>query len=433
MSTIKASCSKCGKAFGVLEHQLGTEVQCPHCKVRMRIPKLSGSSAASSGAASALDAAAAQLGPPSKPKPQGDGLDDLLAATQEKPAAAPPVAPSKPKPRGGGLDDLLAATQEKPAAAAPPKPAARPEPVESRPAHGHTTAHTHLGSPELGHPMPASTGLMRNPGVLFTLVGGLVLIIVVIAYFILTNNAEVPDLDHGVMGDGQSQSERSAPKVMTPAAKSAAAAILKMGADARGPAPLSESAEPLLLTPNKEDDFFSRRNQLVRFCTVQNTTNELVQRAAATITVWSEDGKKAVTKKTFTFRDMQPGQKMPIIVEFPYTDEKLKFQVAWRHWSPDKPVYKFAASVLDTRAAGATGGTATVEVKNESDLAAPVVDVVVILMDTNSHQRTGYVTATIRDMKPHETRNVPILWEGFESEVITGGEAYAQIGGAETD
>ena len=405
MAVIKASCPRCNKAFGVLEHQMGTEVQCPNCKSRIKIPKPASSRAASSGAESALDAAAAQLGGPSKPKPRGDGLDDLLAATQEKPGAAQ-------------------------------KPAPKPEPVESRPAHGHTAAHSHPGSPELGHPAPAAKGLMGNPGVLFTLVGGLLLVIVVIIYFIFTNNAEAPDLDHGVFGgNGQSQAGGSTPGGLVPAAKSAAAvaAALKMGAEARGSVPTYEAITPLLLDMDKDkpEAYFGRKGVLARFGTAQNTSSELVERAAVTISVW--DDKKMMSQKTFTFRDVQPGQKMGLVVEYPYTDAKPQYRVVWRKWSPEKPIYKFEASVLGVRANGEVAGTVTVGVTNQSELAAPVVDILVIMTDTNTRERTGYVTATIKDLKPHETRDVPILWDGFESDVITGGEAYAQIGGPETE
>ncbi len=393
MPTIKAGCTKCGKAFGVLEQQLGTEVQCPHCKARMKIPKLNRPTKASSGAASALDDAAAQLGLPGKPKPPGDGLDDLLAATQQKPAA-------------------------------------RHEQVESRPAHGHTAGHSHLDSSEDELPARPPTGLMKNPGVVFTLAGVLLLIIVVFFYVIMTNKNGVSDQ---TIGDGQTQADGP----MTAAKSAAMAAVLnKVGPGARGPAPTSESATPLTMDDSdkgKPDEYFELRKQLpmVHFAMFQNTTNDLVERAAATISVW--DGKKMLVEKTFIFRDVQPGQKVPAIIAYPYTDAKLKFETKWRHWAPGKPVYKIAATFLGVRGHGDSGGTVTVEVRNDNEVAAPMVDVTVILMDTKSLQRSGYVTATVRDLKPHEGRNVEIPWEGFESDSISGGDAYAQIGGAETE
>jgi hypothetical protein len=113
----------------------------------------------------------------------------------------------------------------------------------------------------------------------------------------------------------------------------------------------------------------------------------------------------------------------------------VQFRVKWQSGSrkPDKPVYKFSASVLGVRGYGESGGTVTVEVTNETEAVAPVVDVTVILMDVKTRHRSGYVTGTVKNLKPHEVSKLEIPWDGFDSENISGGEAYAQIGGAETD
>lgn len=415
MATIKAGCSKCGKSFGVLEHQLGTEVNCPHCQARMKIPKPQRPATAASDALSALDAAAAQLGGPAKPKTQ-----------------------PKPQPSGDGLADLLAATQA--------KPAAKPKPVAAPPAPVRKTVHNPPGRPDLAHLSPSATaGLMRKPAVVYTVLGAFVLIIGVIVYCIFVNNSQ----DAGVTGDGQktqanvpmpvsSAAVSSSPVISSSTAlstssdNSAVAAAPQTAPEARVPVPASAHVgPPLTLDMNQDnsEDYFAHKGQLVRFATVQNTTKELVPRAALMVSV--SDSQKLLLEKTFTFCDVQPGQKMPVIIAFPYEDEKLRYEVKWRRWTTGKPVYKFAARILNVRGTGDYAGTAMVEVRNDTDLAAPLVDLFVILREVKTMEHKGYVTGVIKDLKPREIRNVPIPWDGFESDTITGGEVYAQIDGAE--
>jgi hypothetical protein len=173
------------------------------------------------------------------------------------------------------------------------------------------------------------------------------------------------------------------------------------------------------------------QDMYVAYGTVENTGNEIVRRATLIVDALDKTRKKNYGHASFSFRDVLPDVKIPVIFEFPYVSdsEEPGELCQWMVGGSDKPVYKFEASVIKITPDGQRSGTVRCSVTNRSEATASVIDVSVVLYN-NRKEIEGWLSQQISNLEPNKTREFDIPWKYIDSrEVAAGsGTARAQIG-----
>ena len=219
MAVQKVACPKCTKAFGVLPRQMGTEVHCPHCGQRIRLPGGSGvragaTAAAGPGGPSVQEEALAQMfgaGPDSQAGPVAastspaaaqapvDPVAELEAAAQAARASAPHVAAASRPAAVSGAAGHPAGVH----------PAGAGRPAGGDPAGRVRSMHDLMGSAAEHHPSGALAATpVRSKTALWVWVGILgAVIIALVVGTILFNNKRNRDRADGAAAQQQSDAK----------------------------------------------------------------------------------------------------------------------------------------------------------------------------------------------------------------------------------
>ncbi len=388
MATIKVTCPKCMKPFGVLERQMGTSVHCPHCRQRMTIGRrkadapagVQGDAAATSDrASSAADALEAVFGPPAKPKP----------------APKPIMAGAAPQPYQTRLAKNLSMDMD--------------DDVKQ----GHLLDNA---------PVRNRTVVWVWISVLGVMLIGLVIGLVV--YYRQYSEAERSGSfkQLKILGDERdkigprqqiihkikdekgnviqtvdetvvdlSSKERVHPDELLDARKSTLVPHMP-------PGNLSSYS---VMKDNKQYEVW------VGY--VENTGKEMVRRGTWALRFIDKSNPadvKVFSEQVYWFNDVKPNEKVYFVFEAPYveaTSDKVGIEpmpAVPEDGNTNMPVFEFDLKPMGVERQGKTKGTINFDITNLSSVTAPVVDVLFIL-NNRSGQPAAYARTQVRNLVPH--------------------------------
>jgi len=411
MGAKRVTCPKCGKPFGILDRQVGSEVFCPHCGQKMKTV------APKAGAESLQEAAATQIhggqepsGPPSQATRSERGTAE--AARAMKSAFGTPAGASRRPP--------------------PPPLVAEGAP---RPGSDTRLAH-HLGLDQQSDEHSAlARAPVRSKGLLWVWVTIIVLALGGIIIGIVVQRSRLQE------GDEAARVARAKPpRPPGPGPGPDRSAVGQVGEDLTGADVRVLTAEELAAIPpplvfhrlTKGSLYYEnpqQREVLIGY--VENVTDQVVRRAILNIKALGGETKKIFGEDSQVFCDVKPGEKPYVIFDYPFVNERgTGFEFEVLDDSTTEPEYEFEVTVGKVAATGSKSGEVVCELTNNAMTRAPVVDVLLVFFD-RQRRPSGYARDQLVNLKPGETRQVTISWRNWESEYVRIVEARAQVGSLE--
>ena len=420
MSARKVTCPKCQKAFGLLERQLGTDVYCPHCGLKVKIQ-------APPPPVDAFQEAAAQLAGGDRP-PRDSAPPAARSTSEDAAASALEAALGSPAPaaRPGAAQRSSAAPTARPAAESAP----------SRPTSGLDNYLTHP---------------QARPGQNKTL-AWVSMVVVVLGVFGLLG---------GIWWNQQSRARREAAdkvaydrqiaKNQAEAAKRAeqlrqqriARGDVAAGEDttssqdgnSRNEAPEAATPDPLVfhLVSDKAGkpitlyhETPAQREVLLGY--LENIGEATMRRVDMSIWAAGGETEKVVGEAVMTFRDVKPGEKAFFAFDYPFVNEKgTKWGKKIAEIEAEMPEYDFEVTTGRVQRDGRTSGVVTCSVTNNSTkYMARKVELLAILFDATNNI-SGYARGEVYDIGATKTGEAKIRWENWDSEFVQRAEVRAQI------
>ncbi|HOI54139.1 MAG TPA: hypothetical protein PLP01_02715 [Phycisphaerae bacterium] len=386
MATIKVTCPKCSKPFGVLDRQMGTSVHCPHCRQRMTIGQRKGdapagaqgeAAATDGGPASAADALEAAFGPPAKPKP----------------APKPVMAAPAPQPYQTRLAKNLGVDED----------------VEQ----------DHL----------LDNAPVRNRTVVWVWVSilGVMLIGLVIGLVVKYGDYSKAERSGSfkqlkILGEERAMSGPRQQIIHTITDEKGnviqtvdETAVDLSSKDRIHPDQMLDASTSTLvphMPPNNVSSYSVTRDNKqyeVWVGYVENTGTEMVRRgtwALRFVDKTNEADVKVFSEQVYWFNDVKPNEKVYFVFEAPYVDAsggKVGIQPipeVPEDGATNMPVFEFDLKPMSVDRQGRTKGTVSFDVTNLSSVTAPVVDVLFVLNNRDG-QPAAYAKTQVMNLVPH--------------------------------
>jgi len=413
MAVRRATCPKCGKAFGILDHQVGSDVFCPHCGQKMKTVA---------------------------PKARTESVQDAAAAQMFGPAKGTPEPPQEATPRERASGEAVSAMESALGAPLPPpaRSPARQAPVaDAAPKPGADTrlAH-HLGLDQQSdeHSALVSTPV-RSKAVLWVWGTIIVLALAGITIAIVVQRSR---LQTGTQRGTVVKRPRPQP---TPGPHTTGPVRPEVGDDKSGagdvrvltPEELAAIPPPLTFHRLTKRSMYyenpAQREVLIGY--LENYTDKVVRRAIFNIRALGGETKKVFGEDSQVFCDVKPGEKRYVVFDYPFVTERgTGFQFEVLEDETNEPEHEFEVTVRKIMGTGNRRGEVTCEVTNTSMVKARVVDVLLVFFD-RQRRPSGYTRGQVVNLKPGENRQVDIPWKNWDREYVRIVEGRAQIGGQE--
>lgn len=397
MSVKRAKCPKCQQAFGVLERQLGSDVYCPHCgqKVRLPAPQVKGESL--------QEAAASQMfaGPKESASPAADAVDAAFGQPRKPQREAVPVKMAQPAPPPGsqtGLARNLDLDYEE------DRGALATAPVRSK-----------------------TTLWIWGTLIILLLIGMVVGIIVRQSQLSAARAAE-----RERETSRPSRPTRSAYGMGKATTESTSTELTEEDMARATGTETEVVTEPLPLTFHRlGDTIFYMKDKAqheVQVGYVENFTDKVVRRVVLTMKAVAADGQTVYGEERFVFCDMKPGEQAYFAFDFKYLGQLARIEHSMMTDITNEPEHVFEVTHRRPKVEGYKKGHVQCEVANATSTTAPVVDVTLVFFDRHGTP-SGYARSQLTALRGGETREIQVPWTDWPSDGIEVVKSRAQIGG----